>query len=348
MDLLRVGLVGYGFGSRVFHAPLIRELEGLAITGVFSPSQETRDRAEAELRVPTYPSLEELLDSEADLIVISTPHHTHAELAIQALRAGKHVVVDKVMCLTLEEADSMIAAAREGGRVLSVYQNRRWDGGFLTLRSLLDQGAIGKPLRVEARWLRGGGLSKRAAWRLDRTRGGGMWLDLGAHMVDQLLQIGGAVESVFATQIFSEPDLNVPTHTKCHIEFGSGLQGLVETGALTPFPRPRWVALGTDGGWEKFGLDPQEERLKRGVTGWPDDYDGPHGTLALNEPDGDGVETRETPTEAGDWRAFYINVRDVIRGSAELAVKPEECREALRVLLAAEESAREGQAVSLA
>lgn len=347
MNPLRVGLVGYGFGSRVFHVPLLQDLPEFSIAGVYSPSEATRERARHELGVPAHDRLESLLDGDGiDLVVISTPHDSHASLALQALGVGKNVVVDKVMCLTLEEADAMIAAARAAGRILSVYQNRRWDGDFLTLRRLLAEGAIGEALRLEARWVRGGGLSKRAAWRLERSRGGGMWLDLGAHMVDQLLLLAGPVKRVFCDQVFSNPDLDVPTHTLCHLEFVSGARGLVETGAVTPFDRPRWVALGSEGGWEKHGMDPQEDRLKHGLVGWPDDDPGPHGRLARNAPD--CVRFEDTPTVPGDWRDFYRNVGAAIREGAELAVKPEECREALRVLLAAEESARKGQAVCLA
>jgi len=145
MNPLRVGLVGYGFGSRVFHVPLLQDLPEFSIAGVYSPSEATRERARHELGVPAYDRLESLLgDDGIDLAVISTPHDSHASLALQALAAGKNVVVDKVMCLTLEEADAMIAAARAAGRILSVYQNRRWDGGFLTLRRLLAEGARGK------------------------------------------------------------------------------------------------------------------------------------------------------------------------------------------------------------
>lgn len=346
MDAVRVGLVGYGFGMRVFHVPLIQHVAGLDIGGVYSPSEESRARAGQELGVKTYATLEDLVSADIDVVVISTPHDTHAPLALQALAAGKHVVVDKIMCISLEEADAMLDAARQAGRILTVYQNRRWDGDFLTLRRLLAEGAIGESLVLEARWVRGGGLSKRAAWRLERARGGGMWLDLGSHMVDQLLLVAGPVEAVFCSQVFSNPELDVPTHTLCCLTFVSGVRGVVETGAVTPFDRPRWVALGTEGGWEKYGLDPQEERLKEGVVGWPEDYAGPHGRLARHT--GSGIRYSETVTEPGDWRRFYGNLRDAVRDGAEIAVKPEECREVLRVLLAGEESARKGEVVSLA
>jgi scyllo-inositol 2-dehydrogenase (NADP+) len=342
MREIRVGLVGYGFGGKVFHAPLMRAVEGLRLAGVFSPSEGTRERAHAELRVATYARYEDLLASAVELVVISTPHDSHAELAIAALDARKHVVVDKIMCVTLEEADAMIAASARSGCLLSVYQNRRWDSDFLTLRRLLEQGALGDLLVIEARWVRES-LSRRVGWRLFRERGGGLWLDLGAHMVDQLLLLGGAVTAVDCVSLFGDPELNVPTYTECRLLFDSGAVGIVETSAITPFPRPRWLVRGTDGSYEKHGLDPQEECLKRGQVGWPESDPAPPGRLAQVTPE--GVLVSEVAPVPGDWSAFYRNVRDAINGEAPLVVRAEECRRALELLLAAERSAETGMVV---
>jgi predicted dehydrogenase len=262
MDATKIALAGYGLGARVFHAPIIRATDGLHIASVFSPSAETRARAEADLGVATCATFDELLAGDIELVVIVTPHDTHADLAVRALEAGKHVVVDKVMCLTLGEADRMIATARAAGRILTVYQNRRWDGDFLTVKKLLDEGALGEPVVVEARWVRAA-LSRRASWRLERARGGGMWLDLGAHMVDQLMLLFGPVASVFCRQHFTEPDLDVPTLTECLLTFRSGVTGVVETGALTPIERPRWLVRGTEACYEKHGFDPQRGACAR-------------------------------------------------------------------------------------
>lgn len=342
MPPIPIALAGYGLGGRVFHAPIIRATDGLRIASVFSPSPETRARAEADLGVTTCATYDELLAGDIELVVIVTPHDTHADLAVRALEGGKHVVVDKVMCLTLDEADRMIDAARAAGRVLTVYQNRRWDGDFLTVRKLLDEGALGEPVVIEARWVRAD-VSRRASWRLQRARGGGMWLDLGAHMVDQLMLLFGPVASVFCTQDFTEPDLDVATLTECLLTFRSGVTGLIETGALTPIERPRWLVRGTEACYEKYGSDPQEARLREGIVGWPEVDPGPVGRLARVD-DGSAAQV---PTVPGDWGAFYGNVRDAIRGEAHVAVKPTECRAALEVLLAAEQSARAGEVVHL-
>lgn len=340
---LRVGLAGYGFGGRVFHAPLIRSTDGLRLSAIYSPSEATRERARVEHPGVSSPGcFAELLEHQLDLVVISTPHDTHADLAVAALEAGKHVVVDKVMCLTPEDGRRMLDAARRAGRLLTVYQNRRWDGDFLTVRELQSSGALGDPLVVEARWTRPS-LSRRSSWRLERSRGGGMWLDLGAHLVDQLLLLLGEVESVYCTQLHTLPECDVPTYTECSLRFRSGALGIVEVSAITPLERPRWLVRGTDACFEKHGLDPQEARLIQGIVGWPDPDPGPHGRLA-RERNG-SVVIEEVATVPGDWGAFYRNVRDAMRGEAELAVRPEECLRVLDVLLAAERSAAECVAV---
>src|SRR5262245_11456639 len=184
-------VVGHGLAGRSFHCPLIRRQPGLRLAGVVARGPAVRAEAEALWGVPGFGSLDEALSLPAvRLIVIATPHDSHADLAIRALEAGKDCVVDKVMALTTADADRMIAArdaAGPGRRLLSVFHNRRWDWDFLTLKEVLDQGRIGRPLVVESSVCR---YAAPRTWRGRAAEAGTILHDWGAHLVDQALQLG--------------------------------------------------------------------------------------------------------------------------------------------------------------
>jgi len=341
-----VGLAGYGLGGRVFHAPLIRRVPGLDLTAVMSRSEEKRRQAEQELSVRTFDSFSALVnDPGIGLVVIVTPHDTHCDLAVEALRAGKHVVVDKVMCLTVAEADRMIDAAESAGRLLSVYHNRRWDGDFLTLRKVVDGGLLGRLHVVEScvgRW----GLSRRTAWRLSDAHGGGYFRDWGAHLVDQALQIGGAPRRVFGDMLFTEPSVDIETYGYARIEFANGLRFCVETGCLNRAPKPRFWARGDLGSFVKCGLDPQESALHRGVVDWPGESPAQRAVLSVDlagQPAEIAIET-----VPGGYMRYYENIADALAGWAPLAVTATQGRDVVRVIEAARQSAGSGAWVRLA
>ncbi|HQK96062.1 MAG TPA: Gfo/Idh/MocA family oxidoreductase [Armatimonadota bacterium] len=342
---IRVGLAGYGLGGRVFHAPLIRRVPGLQLTAVMSRSEDKRRQAEQELGVRTFDHFSTLANSpETDLVVIVTPHDTHCALAVEALRAGKHVIVDKVMSLTVAEADRMIEAAENANRLLSVYQNRRWDGDFLTLRRVVDEGLLGRLRVVEScvgRW----GLSRRTAWRLSDAHGGGYFRDWGAHLVDQALQIGGTPRRVFGDMLFTDPSVDIETYGYARIEFASGLRFCVETGCLNRAPKPRFWARGDLGSFVKYGLDPQEAALARGDCGWPGD-DPAHRALLHVDVGGQPAEVL-VETVPGGYVRYYENIAAVLHEGAALAVTAAQGREVVRVLEAARQSAHTGAWVRL-
>jgi len=343
---IRVGLAGYGLGGRVFHAPLIRHVPGLALTAVMSRSKEKRLQAEQELGVRSCAAFDTLLnDADVDLVVIVTPHDTHCDLAVQALGAGKHVVVDKIMCLTVSEADRMIGAADAAGRVLSVYQNRRWDGDFLTLRRVIDEGLLGRVHVIEScagRW----GLSRRTAWRLSNARGGGTFRDWGAHLVDQALQIGGTPRRVFGDLMVTDPSVDIETYGYARIEFEDGLRFCIETSCLNRAPRPRFWARGDLGSFVKYGLDPQEAALHHGIVEWPGDDPAHRARLAVDVAGQPAEVTIETVP--GGYVRYYESIAQALSGQAPLAVTAAQGREVVRVLEAARQSASEGAWVRLA
>jgi scyllo-inositol 2-dehydrogenase (NADP+) len=340
--MIRVGLVGYGYAGRTMHAPLIRRVPDLALTAVVSRSAERRERAARDLGVATFPTLDDLLEKgQVDLVVIATPHDTHAALACQAMEAGRHVVVDKVMCLNGREADAMIAASQKNGVLLSVFQNRRWDWDYLTVRKVLEEGLIGTPYLFEAAVLR---YRAPRGWRGDAAASGGILFDWGAHLIDQALQlVSGPVQAVTCDLLYQGWGREVGSYARLLLRFAGGVLYAIEIGNLSRYTKPRWLILGDRGALVKTGIDPQEAALQRGSLE----------TAAEDPADRARVSTEvgglaaELVIESvrGDWTDYYRNVADALLGRAALLVRPEEVRRAMAVYDAAMESARAGTTI---
>ena len=331
-------IVGYGLAGRAFHAPLILRQPGLKLSGVVARDATIRKQAVSTLDVTGFGSLDEALDDPTvRLIVIATPHDSHAELAIRALDAGKNCVVDKVMALSTEEADRMIEARDRSGRMLSVFQNRRWDWDFLTVKHVLESGAIGKPLLFESAVCR---YASPRSWR-GRLRAAGTILhDWGAHLVDQALQLGLGPCRRLSASLIPAPWEGVETggHGRIVMEF-DGTIFQVETSRVCLLDRPRWWIVGTEGGFAKFGVDPQEEALRAGNIDGATEPAGNQGVLRRG---GESGNVTETIVESlrGSWDGYYKNIADHLTNDAPLIVTAEQGREVVRVLDAAAISSR--------
>ena len=222
-EKINVGVVGYGFAGRGFHSYLIKKAVGLNLYAVASRDEGRRAQAVKDYGVKTFATLEEMLDDkDVHLVVIATPHSTHEALCIKAMNAGRHVVVDKIMCMTVAEADRMIAAAKKNKVFLSVFHNRRWDGDFNTIKRVIDEGLLGRVFQIESSV--GSYGSPRRGWRGVKELAGGHLYDWGAHMVDHALLFAGGLgkarpESVYATSEFRKWDITVESHVRCQIKF---------------------------------------------------------------------------------------------------------------------------------
>ncbi|MBX6314656.1 MAG: Gfo/Idh/MocA family oxidoreductase [Isosphaeraceae bacterium] len=333
-----VVVVGYGLAGRVFHCPLIRRQPALRLYGVVARNPEVRAEAVATWGVQGLAHLDEALtDPRVDLVVIATPHDTHAELTVRTLQAGKHCVVDKVMALSEAEADRMIAARDAAGKMLSVFHNRRWDWDFLTLKEVLARGSIGRPLLFESAVCR---FAAPRTWRGRAEAAGTILHDWGAHLVDQALQLGlGPCRRLSAWLLPAPwPGVDSGGHGRIVLEFDDCLFQ-AETSRVCRIDRPRWWVVGTTGGFVKDGLDPQEDALRAGDLDAASEPPA-HRAIVRSEADGSVVETT-VETVRGSWDAYYANIADHLTAGAPLAVTAEDGREVVRLLDAAVRSARE-------
>jgi scyllo-inositol 2-dehydrogenase (NADP+) len=333
-------VIGYGFAGKAFHSYLIGLDTGLTLHGIASRNAETRRRIEAERGCRAYESFEQVLaDPEVDLVVLATPNSTHCDLACRALEAGKHVVTDKIMATSLAECDRMIETAERTGKLLTVFQNRRWDGDFLTLNRLLEAGRLGDLRWLEMAWQ---GFGAWRGWRGQRAQGGGRLFDLGAHMVDQvMLLFPEAVATVYCRMHYDydEASVDVESHAMLVITFQSGRTAVVDTSGLNALPKPRILASGTAGAYRIHGVDPQEQAMKEERIDEAEESPERGGVFS------DGKTQEPVPTENGRWRNFYENVAAVLAGEAEPAVTLEEVRRCMAVFEAALQSAESAQVV---
>ncbi|MFB7026988.1 MULTISPECIES: Gfo/Idh/MocA family oxidoreductase [unclassified Streptomyces] len=353
---LRVGLVGYGLAGSVFHAPLIAASEDLVLAAVTTGNPERAAEARAAhpgVRVVAKPG--ELWApgaEELDLVVVASPNKTHVEVATAALEAGLPVVVDKPLAGTAAEARGLAALAEERGLLLSVFQNRRWDGDFRTLRRLLDEDALGEVQRFESRFERWRPKPK-GGWRESGAPEeiGGLLYDLGSHVVDQALVLFGPVVSVYAESDVRRPGAEADDDTFLALTHANGVRSHLYVSATTAQLGPRFRVLGQRAGFVKYGLDPQEAALRDGLrpgaggAAWGVEPEELWGRLGAGESPltGGGAPVESLP---GDYPAFYAAVAAALRGTGPNPVTAHEAADALDVLEAARRSAREGITVT--
>ncbi|MGW4510532.1 Gfo/Idh/MocA family oxidoreductase [Streptomyces sp. NPDC004393] len=350
---LRVGLVGFGLAGSVFHAPLIAATEGLALDTVVTSSPERQKEARTaypDVRIAD--SADELWPraGELDLIVIASPNKTHIPIATAALQAGLPVVVDKPIAGTAAEARALAALAEERGLLLSVFQNRRWDNDFLTLRKLLADGELGDVWRFESRFERWRPQPK-GGWREsgDPVEIGGLLYDLGSHVVDQALVLFGPAASVYAETDIRRPGAQTDDDTFIALTHTSGVRSHLYVSATTAQLGPRFRVLGSTAGYVKHGLDPQEAALREGLrpgADWGREPESLWGRVGAGESPLTGGGS-PVPTLPGDYPAYYAAVAAALREGGPNPVTAHEAAAALDVLEAARRSAREGVAVAL-
>jgi scyllo-inositol 2-dehydrogenase (NADP+) len=337
----RVGLIGYGLAGEVFHAPLIASEPDLSLSFIVTGNPERCARAErAHPDTAMLGSPDELWAraGELDLVVVAAPNRAHVPLADASIEAGVPVVVDKPLTGTAAVAAELVERAERAGVMLTVFQNRRFDGDFLTARRLIEDGELGNVFRFESRFERWQP-EVDEGWRelADAEDGGGVLLDLGSHLVDQALQLFGPAQSVYGELDSRRAGAQVDDDSFVAITHESGVRSHLWMSATTAQLGPRLRVLGDRAAFVKYGLDPQEDALAGGARpgdeGWGLDAEELWGELGTVE------STRRVPTEAGAYERFYAGVAAALRGEAPPPVDPREAVAALEVLDAARRAA---------
>jgi predicted dehydrogenase len=335
-------MIGYGFVGKTFHAPLIQSVPGLQLAFVGSTQP---DKVHAEVPGATVIADRDSVAThpDVDLVVIASTNETHLPLATAALLAGKHVVVDKPFTLTLADARALAALAEKQGRLLAVFQNRRWDSSFLGAKKILAEGTLGAISHYESHYDRYRP-NVRVRWREMPGPGAGLWFDLGPHLVDQALELMGLPDAVNAN--FAMQRDGAQTDDWAHVELiYPKARAILHSSVLVSGGVPNFIIHGTKGSWVKYGLDIQEKQLmageRPGAPGWGVDpvratfYDGATGTQT------------ELPVPDGNQAMFYVGMRDAILGTGPNPVPPAQAVAVMAVIETAIQSGAEGRVLPL-
>lgn len=339
---IRAAVAGFGLAGRVFHSAVLSATPGLELAAIVQRTGDEAARAYPSARI--YRSVEEMLgDQSIRLVVVATPNQSHFPIARQCLLAGRAVMVDKPFTLTSSEAAELISIADERKLIVTAYQNRRWDGDFLTVKQLLASGELGRLVTFESHFDRFRLEPKAGAWREDPALGGGILYDLGPHLIDQALTLFGTPEWSWANVRSDREGVETDDAFDLHLGY-ERLTVLLRATMTACAPGPRFTLNGTAGTFTKWGLDPQEDAIKSGAAigepGWGEEPASRYGTLTLAN-----GESRRVPTLPGDYRGIYANVRDALLGEAGLSVTGRDAWLISRVIECARESSVSGQRV---
>ena len=326
--ILNVALVGYGYVGKTFHAPLIAHTPGLHLHTVVSSDPQKVLADFPQVRVVDKPP-GAFADPDIHLVVIAAPNAVHAALACEALAQGKHVVVDKPFTVTVDEARNVVAQAAQAGRLLSVFQNRRWDSDFLTLKQLLQHDALGEVTEFHSHFDR-----HRPQvvdrWREQDQPGSGLWFDLGPHLLDQAVQLFGMPQAIFADITQQRTGARAADYFHALLRYPRH-RVVLHAGSLVPANGLRFAVHGTRASFLKHGLDPQEATLRAGgVPGQADwGVDPLTGHLHVDGADAKGEPVHAT---AGDYRDYYRAMREAILGHAPPPVTPQQALQVMALL----------------
>ena len=335
---IRIGLAGYGLGGRYFHAPLIAAAADCEFVGVVTTSPERRRQVADDLGLPAIDDLAELARAGAEAVAISTPAATHIPLTQQALRLGLAVVCDKPFAPDADAARATVELAERLHVPLTVYQNRRWDSDFLTVRELIGRGDLGTLITFESRFERFRPQSGPGA------AGGGTLLDFGSHLADQALVLAGPVTGVYAEVHYQARPDGLDDHVFVALTHQSGVRSHLWGSYRQGAPGPRFRVAGTAGAYVIQDVDGQEAQLRAGAspatsTKWGIEPPERWGRLHRGE------VSEPVPSARGSWDEFYPAFAAALRGTQPLPVNPWDAVATATVLDAARTSARTAQVI---
>ncbi len=347
MNPIKTALLSYGMSGEIFHAPLLAVDPGFTLASVV---QRTSDKAKQR-----YPSIkiarhvnEVIEDPSIELIIINTPNEFHFPFASQALEAGKHVIVEKPFTVNVHEAEKLIDLANKKNKLLTVFQNRRWDGDFMTIKKVLNNKLVGKVAEFELHYDRYRNYIEANTWKEEQGPGSGILFNLGSHMLDQVIDLFGMPVEVDARVGVQRPHGKVEDFYDIRMQYND-FHAIVKSSYLVREAGPRYILHGTEGSFIKYGIDPQEQALKDGKVpgspGWGTEGKEWWGKLntTINGLHVDGL----IETIPGNYTLFYKSVYDSIRNGKPLLVKPEESKDAIRLIEVCYESHRMHKAIKV-
>lgn len=347
--MIRVALIGYGLGGEAFHAPLIACTPGMQLATVVTTNPERRAnvaRAYPQARLEDSPQAIWNRAREHDLVVITTSNRSHVPLALEALGAGLSVVVDKPFAATASDARRVITEAQRHKLLAIPYHNRRWDSELLTVKRLLNEGALGNVLRFESRLERWRPAPK-PGWRelAAPEEAGGLLYDLGSHLIDQALHVFGPVTHVYAEVDRRRPGVAVDDDVFLALSHRNGVRSHLTATVLAAINAGRMRVLGTKAAYLKMHIDVQEDALRAGSTprepGWGEEPQENWGLLGV------GADARPVRSEPGAYQKFYAGVAATLRDGAPPPVDPEDAVRGLEIIAAAQRSAAQRQVIAI-
>lgn len=342
MQKIETGIIGFGTGGRIFHAPFIAGSDHFTLKKICTSSPANASMARATFPQSEIVQQADMLfhDETIELIIIATPNSSHLTLAKKALLAGKHVIVEKPFTVTVEEANELIALAKKQERMLTVHHNRRWDSDYKTVKKIIENNLLGTLVEYEAHFDRFRTEIKSNSWRETTDQGSGILYDLGSHLIDQALCLFGIPEELFAHLQVQRPGGKSIDEFELLLLY-PGLKVTLKAGMLVREPLPHFILSGTKGSFVKFGMDTQEAALKNGSNpfyspNWGEEPDTIWGNINTEI---NGVHQHgRIKSETGDYRAFFENVYNAIRLNEPLMVTAQQARDTIKIIQLAMQS----------
>lgn len=344
---IKTAITSFGMSGLVFHGPFLKINPGFEVVNILERTKNNSRQMFPEAKIVR--SYQEILENdEIELVIVNTPDKFHYEMARQAILHGKHVIVEKPVTLKSSEATELVGLALEKNVVFTVFQNRRWDGDFRTVQTVLNGKKIGRLVEFESHYDRYRNFITPDTWKEEGDEFAGVLYNLGSHMVDQVYVLFGKPLSVTAHLKIVRTGGIVPDYYDIRLEY-QDFAAILKCSYLVKKNGPRYILHGEFGTFYKSGIDPQEELLKAGNLPvgekWGTEHAEDWGKLYYEK---DGKDLEEViETLPGNYHLFYDNVFDAIRNGVELYVKPEETVEVLKILEACIKSNREKRTVIL-
>jgi scyllo-inositol 2-dehydrogenase (NADP+) len=338
MKTINAALASYGMSGEIFHAPLLSTHKGFNLISILERTKNrSHDRYPSANIARSY---EEILeDDKVDLVIVNTPDKYHYEMALDAIKANKHVIVEKPFTLTMTEADHLISEAGKTGRLLGVFHNRRWDGDFMTIKKIIDENLLGRLVEYEAHFDRYRNYLQKESWKEQISSQSGTIYNLGSHLIDQALVLFGLPEAVFADIRALRTGAEVDDSFTLLLRYPK-IKVSLKVSYLVREPGPKFSLHGTDGSFLKWGGDPQEEDLKSGkrpgIQSWGKE---PEENWGILNTETKGIKYKgKYETIPGNYLAFYDDIYDSIINHHEPSVTAEQGRDVILLIEAAKES----------